>query len=59
MARNTASLLSIGAIKNTFRYFGNNYPRLLKIKKYWDPENVINHCHSVGSTEQECCVEDG
>ena len=39
------------------RYFGNNYPRLLKIKRYWDPENIINHCHSVGSTEQECCVD--
>ena len=44
-------------LNNLCRYFGNNYPRLLKIKRYWDPENIINHCHSVGSTEQECCVE--
>ena len=40
------------------RFYGKNYPRLLKIKKYWDPENIINHCYSVGSTDQECCVKD-
>ena len=42
----------------TCRFYGKNYPRLLKIKKYWDPENIINHCYSVGSTDQECCVQD-
>ena len=40
------------------RYFGHIYPRLLKIKNYWDPDNVINHCQSVGSTEQNCCIEE-
>ena len=37
------------------RYWGSNYPRLLRIKQAWDPSNVFNHCHSVGSTEQNCC----
>jgi len=37
------------------RYWGSNYPRLLRIKSAWDPTNVFNHCHSVGSTEQNCC----
>jgi len=37
------------------RYWGSNYPRLLKIKQAWDPGNVFNHCQSVGSTEQNCC----
>ena len=38
------------------RYFGDNYDRLLKVKQFWDPENFINHCHSVGSTVEDCCV---
>merc|ERR1719468_1281214 len=37
------------------RYWGAHYPRLLKIKQAWDPGNVFHHCHSVGSTEQNCC----
>ena len=37
------------------RYWGSHYPRLLRIKKIWDPTNVFNHCHSVGSTDQHCC----
>ena len=37
------------------RYWGAGYPRLLRIKQAWDPDNVFNHCHSVGSTEQNCC----
>ena len=46
---------------NTFfsfgqRYWGNSYPRLLKIKQYWDPDNSFNYCHSVGSKEEFCCV---
>ena len=46
------------SVHPTCRFYGKNYPRLLKIKKYWDPENIINHCYSVGSTDQECCVKD-
>lgn len=38
------------------RYWGNSYPRLLKIKDHWDPKNVFNYCHSVGSTREDCCV---
>ncbi len=37
------------------RYWGPNYPRLLRLKEYWDPDNVFNHCHSVGSTSNYCC----
>jgi len=38
-----------------FRYWGDNYSRLLTIKAYWDPENVFQHCQSVGSTDNMCC----
>ena len=38
------------------RYWGNNYEKLLKIKSFWDPHNVFNHCHSVGSTSNDCCA---
>lgn len=38
-----------------FRYWGKNYNRLLAIKSRWDPENVFNHCQSVGSTDNSCC----
>ena len=38
------------------RYWGKNYGRLLEIKHKWDPHNVFNHCHSVGSTEELCCL---
>ena len=37
------------------RYWGDNYPRLLQIKRAWDPDNVFHHCQSVGSTDQNCC----
>lgn len=40
------------------RYWGDNLPALLNIKDEWDPENVFNHCQSVGSSElsgQACC----
>ena len=40
------------------RYWGNSYPRLLKIKNYWDPANFFRHCHSVGSTNEDCCPYD-
>ena len=39
-----------------FRYWGNSYKRLLTIKKFWDPNNIFNYCHSVGSTEENCCA---
>ena len=39
----------------TYRYWGDNYERLLKIKDYWDPDNVFNYCQSVGSTSETCC----
>merc|ERR1719312_322041 len=40
------------------RYWGDNLPALLNIKDEWDPENVFNHCQSVGSSDlsgQACC----
>ncbi len=42
-------------MQNIFRYYGDNYDRLVKIKEFWDTDNLINHCHSVGSTMEECC----
>ena len=40
---------------HSFRYWGENYSKLLDIKHYWDPDNIINHCQSVGSTDDSCC----
>ncbi len=40
---------------NAYRYWGSNYPHLLEVKAKWDPDNMFNHCHSVGSTEEMCC----
>ena len=39
------------------RYYGaEKYRRLLRIKKIWDPDNVFNHCQSVGSDpNSKCC----
>ncbi len=37
------------------RYFGESYGHLLRIKEEWDPHNVFNHCHSIGSNEEDCC----
>ncbi len=37
------------------RYWNENYDRLMRIKRIWDPDNVFNHCHSLGSTNEECC----
>jgi len=36
------------------RYW-EDYPRLLKIKEFWDPGNMFHHCQSVGSTDNSCC----
>ena len=33
------------------------YERMLKTKKFWDPDNTFNHCFSIGSTEENCCPE--
>ena len=42
-----------------FRYWGKeNYMKLLKAKHFWDPQNIFNHCHSVGSTKEDCCPRD-
>lgn len=39
-----------------FGYWRSNYGRLLDIKKLWDPNNALNHCHNiVGSTDEDCC----
>ena len=41
------------------RYWSQaNYKMLLKAKEYWDPQNVFNHCQSIGSTEENCCPSD-
>jgi len=37
-----------------FRYW-EDYPRLLRIKMFWDPANMFNHCQSVGSKDNSCC----
>ena len=39
-----------------FRYFGENYKQLKLIKDTWDPDNLFNHCHSIGSKEENCCI---
>ena len=41
------------------RYWSpKNYEMLLNAKKSWDPENVFNHCQSIGSTNEDCCPPD-
>ena len=39
------------------RYFGENYQKLLAVKKAWDPDNIFNYCHSVGSRNHDCCKQ--
>ena len=39
------------------RFWGQSYPRLLKIKEFWDPKNVFHHCFSVGSSDEKCCID--
>ena len=41
------------------RYWSEkNYNMLLKAKEHWDPENVFNHCQSIGSKDNNCCPPD-
>ena len=41
------------------RYWSDkNNQILLKAKHFWDSKNVFNHCHSVGSTVENCCPPD-
>ena len=41
------------------RYWSQkNYNMLLNAKKSWDPDNVFNHCQSIGSTKENCCPPD-
>ena len=41
------------------RYWSpKNYEMLLNAKKSWDPENIFNHCQSIGSTNENCCPPD-
>ena len=56
----TISLVIIGYLIHLFisSYYGRNYERLLAAKRFWDPDNVFELCQGVGSTEQDCCVED-
>ena len=40
------------------RYFGDNYPKLVELKRAWDPRNIFNYCQSVGSDGKgkgKCC----
>ena len=38
------------------RYFSlENYTKLLKTKKFWDPSNRFNHCQSIGNDNENCC----
>ena len=38
------------------RYW-EDYSGLMSMKNHWDPENMFNHCHSVGSTDNTCCPD--
>ena len=41
------------------RYWNEDiYDMLLKAKHFWDPDNVFNHCQSVGSKDSNCCPPD-
>ena len=41
------------------RYWSDkNYEFLVRTKSMWDPQNVFNHCHSVGSNIEDCCPKD-
>ena len=41
------------------RYWSDkSYKMLHEAKRFWDPQNVFNHCQSVGSTVENCCPPD-
>ena len=41
------------------RYWSDkNYEFLVRTKRIWDPQNVFNHCHSIGSNVEDCCPKD-
>ena len=45
-------------LKESFkdRYFRPGvYEKLLRTKRYWDPKNRFNHCHSIGNNNEDCC----
>ena len=45
-------------LKESFkdRYFRPGvYEKLLSTKRYWDPKNRFNHCHSIGNNNEDCC----
>ena len=38
------------------RYYNPGvYDRLLKTKNLWDPDNIFNHCQSIGNQDENCC----
>ena len=40
------------------KYWGEGVSTLQTIKSEWDPDNLFNHCQSIGSTPvsgQDCC----
>ena len=54
---NTPSCDSNSQFKNRYWSERNN-EILLRAKRFWDPQNIFNHCHSVGSTTENCCPPD-
>ena len=41
------------------RYWSEKNNILLQnAKRHWDPQNMFHHCHSVGSTIENCCPAD-
>ena len=52
---NTPSCHETLKIPSHQRYWGSKYDSLLKLKSEWDPLNVFNHCHSIGSENEHCC----
>ena len=62
MCMNLLSLLIYSVIINInilIRYWSDkNYELLVRTKRMWDPQNVFNHCHSIGSNVEDCCPKD-
>ena len=45
-------------LKESFKdryYRPGVYEKLLSTKRYWDPKNRFNHCHSIGNNNEDCC----